>query len=205
MIALDPAKPWFDFTKPENKINKDDAKLVDVIHTNMGWLWEGSVALWEQLGDLDFYPNGGEHQPGCDEVCVGILCSQFGLWEIFTGGCSHSRAVSYFIGNVQLFNLPQKRRKIRQNLFTFNSSYTVHFDKISLVIPSLTESIEESYIGQGFMSKSCDSWNHYADGNCHDHVSPVSMGNGMEYDMEDHQQSLSLFLNVHKETPYSAH
>ena len=99
LIALDPAKPWFDFTKPENKINKDDAKIVDVIHTNMGWLWEGSVALFEQLGDLDFYPNGGEHQPGCDEICVGILCSQFGLWEIFTGGCSHSRAVSYFIGN----------------------------------------------------------------------------------------------------------
>ena len=136
--------------------------MVDVIHTNMGWLWEGAVGLEEQLGDLDFYPNGGAHQPACDEVCVGFLCTQFGLWEIFTGGCSHARAVTYF-----------------------------------------TESIEESYIGQGFLSKSCDSWGHYEDGNCHDHVSPVSMGNGMEYDMDGHQQSLSLFLNVHSEPRFS--
>ena len=39
----------------------------------------------------------------------------------------------------------------------------------------------------------------------HASVNPVSMGNGMEYDMENHQQSLSLFLNVHHEKPFSTH
>ena len=36
--ALDPAKPWFDLTDESNKISKDDATLVDVIHTNSGFL-----------------------------------------------------------------------------------------------------------------------------------------------------------------------
>ena len=37
-LALDPAKPWFDVTAETNTISKDDAQLVDVIHTNSGFL-----------------------------------------------------------------------------------------------------------------------------------------------------------------------
>ena len=34
--ALDPAKPWFDFSDSSNRLSKEDAQLVDVIHTNSG-------------------------------------------------------------------------------------------------------------------------------------------------------------------------
>ena len=35
LSALDPAKPWFDH-HPSQKISKEDAELVDVMHTNSG-------------------------------------------------------------------------------------------------------------------------------------------------------------------------
>ena len=38
LLALDPAKPWFDLTNASNKVSKEDATLVDVIHTNSGFL-----------------------------------------------------------------------------------------------------------------------------------------------------------------------
>ena len=37
-LALDPAKPWFDVSAASNTIRKDDAQLVDVMHTNSGFL-----------------------------------------------------------------------------------------------------------------------------------------------------------------------
>ena len=37
-VALDPAKPWFDLTDATNKVSKEDATLVDVVHTNSGFL-----------------------------------------------------------------------------------------------------------------------------------------------------------------------
>ena len=38
LIALDPAKPWFDLSDPSNTISKKDAVFVDVMHTNSGFL-----------------------------------------------------------------------------------------------------------------------------------------------------------------------
>ena len=37
-LALDPAEPWYGQTKEENRMNKEDADFVDVIHTNSGGL-----------------------------------------------------------------------------------------------------------------------------------------------------------------------
>ena len=37
-LALDPAKPWFDLSDESNKVSKEDADLVDVMHTNSGEL-----------------------------------------------------------------------------------------------------------------------------------------------------------------------
>ncbi|XP_070136043.1 phospholipase A1 1 [Drosophila bipectinata] len=75
ITGLDPAKPCFRRENILPGLSKGDAKLVDVIHTNMGIL-----AKRGPLGDVDFYP-GGAHpiQPGC-----------------LTIGCSHTRAVEYF-------------------------------------------------------------------------------------------------------------
>jgi hypothetical protein len=34
--ALDPAGPWFSMSSNNNRVQKSDANLVDVIHTNSG-------------------------------------------------------------------------------------------------------------------------------------------------------------------------
>ncbi|KAH8356762.1 hypothetical protein KR200_007924, partial [Drosophila serrata] len=75
ITGLDPAKPCFRRKNVLPGLTRGDAKLVDIIHTNIGIL-----AKRGPLGDVDFYP-GGAHpiQPGC-----------------LTIGCSHTRAVEYF-------------------------------------------------------------------------------------------------------------
>ncbi|XP_060656237.1 vitellogenin-1 [Drosophila nasuta] len=79
ITGLDPAKPCFRYEKALPGLQKGDASLVDVIHTNCGIL-----AKRDPLGDIDFYP-GGAHpiKPGC-----------------LTIGCSHTRAVEYFAESV---------------------------------------------------------------------------------------------------------
>ena len=53
----------------------------------------GGFGLEEAIGDLDFYPNGGLHQPGCDGGVRWISDARFRF-------CSHGRAVDYFIESV---------------------------------------------------------------------------------------------------------
>lgn len=62
ITGLDPAGPLFLLPRfPFPKIHRGNADFVDVIHTCMGEL--GDVAM---DGDVDFFPNGGVNQPGCD-------------------------------------------------------------------------------------------------------------------------------------------
>lgn len=58
----DPACPVFeDWWYPgEERINKNVAKFVDIIHTNAG-----IYGIKNPAGHADFYPNGGKVQPGC--------------------------------------------------------------------------------------------------------------------------------------------
>lgn len=62
ITGLDPASPKFEIkTLPEyHRLNKSDARFVDVIHTDAGY-----YGFQMPLGTVDFYPNGGGIQPGC--------------------------------------------------------------------------------------------------------------------------------------------
>lgn len=60
ITGLDPAMPGFITADNENKLDKSDAKFVDVIHTNA--FVQGQV---QESGHVDFYVNGGTIQPGC--------------------------------------------------------------------------------------------------------------------------------------------
>ncbi|MPC37032.1 Pancreatic lipase-related protein 3 [Portunus trituberculatus] len=66
ITGLDPAEPLFEFMPPSVRLDPSDALLVDVIHTDAGrFSFGGGYGLEQAVGHLDFYPNGGVNQPGC--------------------------------------------------------------------------------------------------------------------------------------------
>ncbi|XP_037047943.1 endothelial lipase-like [Bradysia coprophila] len=83
--GLDPAGPGFyGLSLGTQRISKNDAVFVDIIHTDAGVL--GADV---NTGTVDFWPNYGRRlQPGCS-LFTEIL------------GCSHSRAVYYWIESVE--------------------------------------------------------------------------------------------------------
>nr|CAH7728372.1 unnamed protein product [Callosobruchus chinensis] len=58
-MGLDPAGPFFTVKNLDNRLDSTDAKFVQVVHTNDGFL-----GFSGQLGHADYYPNGGKTQPG---------------------------------------------------------------------------------------------------------------------------------------------
>lgn len=81
ITGLDPAYPLFIVTPEEDRLYKEDADMVDVIHTCAGFL-----GFSDALGTSDFFPNGGSDQPGCG---VDV-----------TGTCSHGMSYRYFAESI---------------------------------------------------------------------------------------------------------
>jgi len=92
LTAMDPAEPYYGVMDPSIWVSKDDAEFVDIIHVNSDTLLGGGLSMYGPLGHVDFYPNGGLHQPGCDD----ILGLESGLIDFIRGGCSHVRGWTYF-------------------------------------------------------------------------------------------------------------
>ncbi|KAL5280255.1 hypothetical protein ACFFRR_004303 [Megaselia abdita] len=80
--ALDAAGPLFSYDDLSWRVCKTDANYVECIHTNAG-----TLGFTENLGQADFYVNGGKSQPGC-----GLDLS---------GSCAHSRAYEYFAESIR--------------------------------------------------------------------------------------------------------
>ncbi|XP_047035594.1 pancreatic lipase-related protein 2-like [Helicoverpa zea] len=72
--GLDPAGPCFADVEASCRLNKDDAKFVDVIHTD-----DGVYGLDGQIGHVDFYPNSGSEQPNC----LLQTCSHNRVWLLY--------------------------------------------------------------------------------------------------------------------------
>ena len=68
--GLDPAGPLFHLTDPQGKIYRTDAEVVDVIHTNGGFLGELTP-----LGTVDFFVDGGRSQHTCTNDFFGQSAS----------------------------------------------------------------------------------------------------------------------------------
>ncbi|CAL7948587.1 unnamed protein product [Xylocopa violacea] len=81
VVALDPALPNFVLAGPGNRVSNHDAKNVEIIHTNAGFLGYDS-----SIGHIDFFPNGGNKQIGCPLDIV--------------GACSHSRSYEYYAESI---------------------------------------------------------------------------------------------------------
>ncbi|KAH8286434.1 hypothetical protein KR054_008906, partial [Drosophila jambulina] len=66
LTALDPSSG----DTLEHGLSASDAEFVEVVHTSAG-----KMGTWDRLGYVDYFPNGGESQPGCS-----------------SDSCSHERA-----------------------------------------------------------------------------------------------------------------
>ncbi|XP_014258445.1 pancreatic triacylglycerol lipase-like [Cimex lectularius] len=97
--ALDPAKPHFSKTDPVVRLDPTDALFVDVIHTDNTPFIQGGLGLDEPIGHLDFYPNGGLDQPGCNKSVGNYMEMDWTFIKAFRRviGCNHVRSYEYFI------------------------------------------------------------------------------------------------------------
>ncbi|KAI5751328.1 hypothetical protein M8J77_006449 [Diaphorina citri] len=82
ITGLDPAMPMFMSRDRDHRLDSEDAKFVDVIHTSA--FVQGQ---YSRSGHVDFYMNGGIEQPGC--------------WNASNPfDCNHRRAPQYFAESI---------------------------------------------------------------------------------------------------------
>ncbi|CAN2387641.1 lipase [Pristimantis euphronides] len=86
ITGLDPAGPLFNGKAAEERLHHSDAQFVDVVHSDID-----ALGYRENLGHIDFYPNGGIDQPGCPKT---ILSGT----EFFK--CDHQRSVFLYISSL---------------------------------------------------------------------------------------------------------
>lgn len=103
ITGLDPAGPLFYEKDADHRIDKSDAAYVDIIHANSGSLLEGCIALLKPVGHTDFYPNGGKHQPGCEDKNGSIVEDWIDLFE----GCSHARVTALWVESISALSPDQ--------------------------------------------------------------------------------------------------
>ena len=93
LTAIDPAAPYFDIMEPVGTwVGYNDAEFVDVIHSNSEFVFCGGLSMYGPLGNVDFYPNGGLHQPGCTDYLPLLQPIQ---WTV-NPSCSHNKGLDYF-------------------------------------------------------------------------------------------------------------
>ncbi|NXY49872.1 LIPH Lipase, partial [Ceuthmochares aereus] len=87
ITGLDPAGPLYRGKPPSERLDPTDAQFVDVIHSDTDGL-----GYREALGHIDFYPNGGDDQPGCPLTIFSGL-------QYFK--CDHQRSVLLFMSSLK--------------------------------------------------------------------------------------------------------
>ncbi|XP_066930049.1 pancreatic triacylglycerol lipase-like [Clytia hemisphaerica] len=89
--ALDPASPYFENKHPDRRIDPTDAEFVDVIHTDAKTLVVNGFGTTQEMGHIDFFPNGGFDQVGCGNLDVSVVQYL---------ACSHYRVLRYYMESI---------------------------------------------------------------------------------------------------------
>ncbi|OQV25067.1 putative Pancreatic triacylglycerol lipase [Hypsibius exemplaris] len=71
ITGLDPAGPYFTNMPYSVRLDPSDAEIVDTLVTNGDVLM--AFGSPQPMGDLNFYPNGGLNQPGCNKAVFSSL------------------------------------------------------------------------------------------------------------------------------------
>ncbi|KAK0085747.1 hypothetical protein PV325_004484 [Microctonus aethiopoides] len=103
IIGLDPAEPHFSNTSPMVRLDPTDAEFVAAIHTDSSPFMTGGLGITQPVAHIDFYPNGGRNQPGCNNGVLNSITLERG--SFFKGikrflGCNHIRSYDYFIESI---------------------------------------------------------------------------------------------------------
>jgi len=101
ITGLDPAQPLYEGKDAKLKLDPTDADFVQVIHTNAASSLVGGLGEFEQSGHVDFYPNGGKWQPGCEWYLPGVLHYLHTGDEGDDVTCNHARAEDLYSESVE--------------------------------------------------------------------------------------------------------
>lgn len=97
ITGLDPAGPYYTATPEFIRLDASDAVYVDNIHTDADTILLLGYGTEQEMGNVDFYPNSGHDQPGCDPVNIGIeIIDDIGEGGRDLAACSHDRSVELF-------------------------------------------------------------------------------------------------------------
>ncbi|XP_054152598.1 pancreatic triacylglycerol lipase-like [Oppia nitens] len=101
ITGMDPAGPYYEgLANKDAKLDSTDALFVDAIHSDgrhLETLPDVGFGMMETSGHLDFYPNGGHNQPGCENEKWTTIATD-GLFEGVRrfSSCNHQRAVDFY-------------------------------------------------------------------------------------------------------------
>ncbi|XP_026476241.1 hepatic triacylglycerol lipase-like [Ctenocephalides felis] len=101
ITGLDPSGPYFERMPKKVRLDIGDATYVEVIHTDAEPNGQG---IMEAIGHVDFYPNNGYSQPGCNVSkkyphILKLTRDSLKEGQIYPG-CSHKRLFKYYIESI---------------------------------------------------------------------------------------------------------
>ncbi|ESO92407.1 hypothetical protein LOTGIDRAFT_216931 [Lottia gigantea] len=101
ITGLDPADPYFQYTDRTVRLDETDAQFVDIIHTDGISILKLGYGMIQPCGHVDYYPNGGETQPGCEKGPVSSILTD-GLYNGVAQfvACNHLRSFEYFTESI---------------------------------------------------------------------------------------------------------
>lgn len=126
ITGLDPAAPLFEGYSQRVRLDSSDAQFVDVIHTNGDGFLRGGLGSYQSMGHVDFYPNGGRSQAGCNSVFIGALSDLITYSKTWSQSlCHHRRSFKYFVDSINActfrgFKCPTTTGKSSHNAVNFN-------------------------------------------------------------------------------------
>lgn len=100
ITGLDPAEPYYENYHVDSRLDPSDANFVDIVHTDSSSVFAGGAGTKEPCGHVDFYPNGGQAQPGCNlGIIESIIGGKEGMKQYVV--CNHQRAFKILIEAVR--------------------------------------------------------------------------------------------------------